>query len=187
MVWFMGSPVAAVFAAAGALMHAQAADDSALLLLRFADGRFAQVSSIGYRDGAVSYGMDLVCERGTLRIDFARGVWIGRGGAWTALEKEFPRRAGQEVKIIRPRPDGTYYRACPKCEAELDMAAGEWVPEHPGRPIHGYRISQLFSSKVDPGEILDEYRTTRFLDRFYNLKIWIPWAESQGPNQPVRA
>jgi len=98
-------------------------------------------------------------------------------GEWTAIEKEFPRRAGQEVKIIRPRPDGTFYRACPKCEAELDMAAGEWIADHPGRPIHGYRISQLFSSKVDPGEILEEYRTTRYLDRFYNLKIGIPWAD----------
>jgi phthalate 4,5-cis-dihydrodiol dehydrogenase len=85
LVWFMGAPVATVFAAAGALMHPQAADDSAFVLLRFPDGRFAQVSSIGYRDGAVSYGMDLVCERGTLRLDFARGVSIGRGGEWTAL------------------------------------------------------------------------------------------------------
>jgi phthalate 4,5-cis-dihydrodiol dehydrogenase len=85
LVWFMGTSVGSVFAATGTLMHAQAADDSALLLLRFVDGRFGQVSSIGYRDGAVSYGMDLVCERGTLRIDFARGVSIGRGGEWTAL------------------------------------------------------------------------------------------------------
>ena len=85
LVWFMGAPVATVFAAAGALMHPQAADDSAFVLLRFPDGRFAQVSSIGYRDGAVTYGMDLVCEKGTLRIDFNRGVSIGRGGEWTAL------------------------------------------------------------------------------------------------------
>src|SRR5262245_29698177 len=85
LVWFMGAPVATVFAAAGTLMHPQAADDSAFVLLRFADGRFAQVASIGYRDGAVTYGMDLVCEKGTLRIDFARGVSIGRGGEWTAL------------------------------------------------------------------------------------------------------
>jgi predicted dehydrogenase len=78
-------------------MHAQAADDSAFVLLRFADGRFAQVSSIGYRDGAGSYGMDLVCETGTLRLDFARGVSIGRGGTWTALadsaEPEWMQRA----------------------------------------------------------------------------------------------
>jgi phthalate 4,5-cis-dihydrodiol dehydrogenase len=85
LVWFMGAPAATVFAAAGTLMHAQAADDSAMLLVRFADGRFGQVSSIGYRDGGVVYGMDLVCEKATLRIDFARGVSIGRGGDWTPV------------------------------------------------------------------------------------------------------
>ena len=59
----------------------------------------------------------------------------------------------------------------------LDLAAGEWVADFPGRPIHGYLISQLFSSQVDPGEILHEYRTTRYPDRFYNLKIGTPWAD----------
>ena len=98
-------------------------------------------------------------------------------GTWTAPEKEFPRKIGQEVKIILPRPDGSFYRACPKCEAELDLAAGEWVPDFPDRAVRGYRISQLFSSKVAPEEILREYRTTRFPDRFYNLKIGIPWAD----------
>jgi hypothetical protein len=98
-------------------------------------------------------------------------------GEWTCLEREFPKALGQEVRIIRPRGDGTYYRSCPKCDAELDTALGEWVPEFPDREIHGYRISQLFSIKIDPGEILEEYRTTRFPDRFYNLKIGIPWAD----------
>jgi hypothetical protein len=51
------------------------------------------------------------------------------------------------------------------------------VADFPDRPIHGYRISQLFSSMVDPGEILSEYRTTRYPDRFFNLKIGIPWAD----------
>jgi hypothetical protein len=98
-------------------------------------------------------------------------------GRWTALDKEFPRKLGQDVRIIRPRSDGSFYRACPKCSGELDLARGEWVADLPDRPIHGYRISQLFSPKVDPGEILTEYRTTRFPDRFYNLKIGIPWAD----------
>jgi hypothetical protein len=98
-------------------------------------------------------------------------------GHWTALEKEFPNKLGQEVTVILPREDGTFYRACPQCQAELDIDQGEWVPDFPDRPIHGYRISQLFSSKVDPGEILKEYRTTRFPDRFYNLKIGVPWAD----------
>jgi hypothetical protein len=98
-------------------------------------------------------------------------------GAWTALDKEFPVRQGQEVRILLPRADGTCYRACPKCSSELDLSAGEWVADFPGQPIHGYRISQLFSSKVDPAEILHEYRTTHYPDRFYNLKIGIPWAD----------
>jgi hypothetical protein len=95
---------------------------------------------------------------------------------WTALEREFPIKLGQEVLVIRQGPDG-YYRACPKCSRELDVDQGEWIADYPDRPIRGYRISQLFSSKVDPGEILEEYRTTRYPDRFYNLKIGIPWAD----------
>ncbi len=82
-------------------------------------------------------------------------------GDWTALDAEFPRKLGEEVKIIRSRPDGTFYRACRRCSAELDLAGGEWVPDYPDRPVHGYRISQLFSSKIDPGEILREYQRTR--------------------------
>jgi hypothetical protein len=82
-----------------------------------------------------------------------------------------------EVPILRLRASGECYRACPACSGELDIDQGEWVADWPDRPIHGYRISQLFSSTVDPGEILQEYRTTRFPDRFYNLKIGIPWAD----------
>jgi hypothetical protein len=51
------------------------------------------------------------------------------------------------------------------------------VADYPDRPTHGYRVSQLFSSKMDPGEILEDYRTTRHPERFYNLKIGIPWAD----------
>ncbi len=76
-----------------------------------------------------------------------------------------------------PREDESYYHACPKCTGELVLSQGEWVADFPNRDIHGYRISQLFSSKVDPGEILHEYRTTRYPDRFYNMKIGIPWAD----------
>ena len=53
------------------------------MLLRFADGRFGQVASIGFRDGGGTFDMDLVCENGTLRIDMDRGVSIGRGGQWS--------------------------------------------------------------------------------------------------------
>ena len=101
-------------------------------------------------------------------------------GTWTALDCVFPVKLGQDVPIIQERADGTAYRACTKCACELDLRKGEWVAECPERPIRGYRISQLFSPKVDPGEILREYRTTRFPERFYNLKIGIAWADTQN-------
>ena len=89
-------------------------------------------------------------------------------------------KLGEDVRIILPREDGSYYRACPHCEAELHLARGEWVADYPGRPVHGYRISQLFSSKVDPGEILREYRKTYNPERFFTLKIGIPWADVEN-------
>ncbi len=97
--------------------------------------------------------------------------------AWVCLDREFPMRLGQQVRVILPRTDGTHYRACPECAAELDLAKGEWVAEFPDRLIHGYRISQLLSSKVDPGEILREYQTTRFPGNFYNMKIGVAYSD----------
>ena len=120
------------------------------------------------------YGIDEQYQKSDQRHWTIR---CGACGHWTALDKEFPAKLGEEVRIIVPREDGTCYRACPQCAAELDLAAGEWVADFPDRPMHGYRISQLFSSTVDPGEILAEYRTTRFPDRFYNLKVGIAWAD----------
>ncbi len=101
-------------------------------------------------------------------------------GAWTALDKAFPVKLGEEVRVILARGDGTFYRACPVCESELDLTLGEWVADYPSRPIHGYRISQLFSSKVDPGEILREYRRTYNPERFFTLKVGIPWADVEN-------
>jgi phthalate 4,5-cis-dihydrodiol dehydrogenase len=83
LIWLMDGRVGSISAAAGTSFHDQKADDSAMMLLRFADGRFGQVASIGYRDGGGAFDTDLVCENGTLRIDPERGVAIGRGGAWT--------------------------------------------------------------------------------------------------------
>lgn len=121
------------------------------------------------------YGIDEVFQRSdqrhwTLRCEACR--------KWTAPDLAFPRKVGEAVPIIQRRKDGTGYLACLHCGQELDPEVGEWVASFPDRPIHGYRISQLFSTKIDPAEILDEYERTRFPDRFYNLKIGIPWADT---------
>ncbi|QDZ12597.1 Gfo/Idh/MocA family protein [Devosia ginsengisoli] len=85
LVWLMGQDVVSVNALAGTFFHEQQADDSALIGLRFANGGIGQVQSIGYRNGAVGFAMDLVCESGTLRIDFDHGVSIGRDAVWTPV------------------------------------------------------------------------------------------------------
>ena len=85
LVWLMGQDVVGVNALAGTFFHEQEADDSALIGLRFGNGGIGQVQSVGYRNGAVGFAMDMVCEKGTLRIDFDHGVSIGRDAVWTPV------------------------------------------------------------------------------------------------------
>ncbi|MBR1123498.1 Gfo/Idh/MocA family oxidoreductase [Bradyrhizobium lablabi] len=85
LVWLMDSRVRSVSAAISTSFHDQKADDSAMMLLRFADGRYGQVASVGYRNGAGVFDLDLVCENGTLRIDLDRGVSIGQRGQWSEV------------------------------------------------------------------------------------------------------
>jgi len=85
LIWLMGQPAIGITAMIGTYFHNQEADDSALIGVRFANDRVGQVASVGYSDGAGSFAMDLVCESGTIRIDFDRGVSLGRGATWVAL------------------------------------------------------------------------------------------------------
>jgi phthalate 4,5-cis-dihydrodiol dehydrogenase len=85
LIWLMGSRVRSISAAVATSFHDQKADASAMMLLRFADGRFGQVASVGYRDGAGTFDMELVCENGTLRVDLDRGVAIGQRGQWSEV------------------------------------------------------------------------------------------------------
>src|SRR6516164_1317320 len=64
------------------------------------------------------YGIDEVFQRSDQRH------WTIRCDAcatWAALDKEFPAKLGQEVRILRALPDGRVIRVCPKCDAELDV------------------------------------------------------------------
>jgi hypothetical protein len=150
-----------------------------LAMERIAHSQFKRVIELS-NPSLPNYGIDEQYERSDQRH------WTLECGcgAWTSLEKEFPAKLGREVRVIRRHEDGAYFRACRKCGRELDLSRGEWVAEYPDRPVHGYRISQLFSPMVDPGEILEEYRTTRFPDKFYNFKIGVPWADLERRLDP---
>lgn len=85
LVHLMGAPVASVSAMIATQFHDQQADDTALLNLRFADGRLGHVTSLGYRDGAVTNDLHLTCTDGTLSLDLSGRLRIGQGGRWQDL------------------------------------------------------------------------------------------------------
>ena len=72
-------------------------------------------------------------------------------------------------------------RGCIKCQRELDPAIGQWVAKKPGvTDKRGYQFSQLYSTFIKPGDLLKEYRTTKFMQEFYNLKIGLAYIEAEN-------
>jgi hypothetical protein len=54
------------------------------------------------------------------------------------------------------RLDPKHYRAwrvCVKCDRELDVRRGQWVPEHPDREVRGYHVPRLIVPNADMGRI----------------------------------
>ena len=96
-------------------------------------------------------------------------------GGDTCLELEFP-------DCLKTRPDGTVYRSCIKCGAEIFSKSGRWIPQYPGREVEGYWISQLNSSYVSPKEILDMYRNPPDgnLQEFYNSKMGMAYVAAEN-------
>lgn len=90
LLWLMDAAPVRVAASGGSLFHDQEADDTAVLLMRFADGAAATVASVAYRDGAPFGGTELVCERGTMLIDPGGGVRIGQGGVFRDVRLDLP-------------------------------------------------------------------------------------------------
>ena len=74
-----------VAAMSAASFHDQPVPDVDLLLLRFAGGGLATLTSAGYRDTTGVNDTEIVGENGILRLDLTRGVEIGQGGQWTSL------------------------------------------------------------------------------------------------------
>jgi hypothetical protein len=72
-------------------------------------------------------------------------------GAETCLEIEFPNCIHVDIK------DGRRFRACKKCGHEIFPNDGAWRPQNTQSDITGWWISQLNSTYIDPGKILDLY------------------------------
>jgi len=92
-------------------------------------------------------------------------------GEYTCLEDTFP------DCLITVK--GRVIRACRKCHSELNPSIGEWVAKSPRiTEKRGYHYSQLFSHFIRPADIIHQFRTTRNLADFYNLKIGNPYVEA---------
>lgn len=85
LVWLMDADAERVAAMSAASFHDQPVPDVDLLLLRFAGGGLATLTSAGYRDTTGVNDTEIAGEDGILRLDLTRGVEIGQGGRWTSL------------------------------------------------------------------------------------------------------
>jgi phthalate 4,5-cis-dihydrodiol dehydrogenase len=84
LLWLIDSEVVAVKAVLGQRFHTPAqqhADDVATVLLQFASGATGTIAVAGYRDGAPWLTMQVLGERGALRLD-ADGLALGHDNAW---------------------------------------------------------------------------------------------------------
>ncbi|NJB67227.1 hypothetical protein GGQ74_000867 [Desulfobaculum xiamenense] len=84
-------------------------------------------------------------------------------------------------EILWETGDGVI-RLCPACrDAALDVTRGRWVAKYPSvTELRGYHYSQLFSSFVDPADILHGYRTTKKPGDFYNYVLGQPYIEAEN-------
>lgn len=92
---------------------------------------------------------------------------------WNIVEDNFPdclKRIDKETVIL----------ACKKCRLKLDPSRGEWVAKYPGNTQRrGYQISQLYSSRLNMGDLLDEWETTRSKQIYYNMTLGLPYLDAK--------
>ncbi|WP_018465373.1 Gfo/Idh/MocA family protein [Calidithermus timidus] len=96
LMWLIGSRVSSVAAQFGTHFHAQQADDTGALFLRFTSGAAGTLSSVGYAQGAPSFALEITATRGRLHVDPTRGVFVGRNQVWRevpdSLETQWPQK-----------------------------------------------------------------------------------------------
>jgi len=90
---------------------------------------------------------------------------------WNILEENWPH-------CFKERSAGAWYRACKRCDKELDITQGTWIKRNTSSLLRGYQISQLYSPFVSPSEIMKEYQSTEFMGHFYNHVLGLPYLAS---------
>ena len=96
-------------------------------------------------------------------------------GGWTCLELDFP-------ECLKRNKDGDVFRACGKCDKELNVRRGEWVAELDGvGSTRGYWISQLSSPTVELRKQLDMWESGELtgdrLKEYMNSVLGMPYAD----------
>lgn len=122
LLWLMPSAPRRVHAMAAAQFHAMNADDTAQITIRFADGAIGSVASVGYRDGGPVGGIEIVGTRGVLAVDPAKGVRLGRAGAWSDVKLDLPANVIAEALVEEWRAFGRMIRD--GAPPAVDVAAG---------------------------------------------------------------
>jgi predicted dehydrogenase len=118
LLWLMGSDVVAVKGIIGRRFHApteHAADDTATALLHFAGDAAGTIMLAGYRSGPFRNEMQVIGERGVLRLDEA-GLAISQDEEWQqiAVENADPMELewaafGRAIAEGAPSPIGVEY------------------------------------------------------------------------------
>jgi hypothetical protein len=100
------------------------------------------------------YGMDRKYQNSDQRVWMVECQSCGKEAS---LDLEFP-------NSLRRKLDGTAYRACIHCLAEVHPSKGRWIAQYPSRSkdLVGWWISQLNSTYVDPTYILNKYEDPPF-------------------------
>ena len=98
--------------------------------------------------------------------------------SWWSLEQAFP------GCLYHVR--GEWRIGCPKCHVKLDPDRGHWIPTHPGRPISGYHLSQLYGPHITPAEIAEQWEQAQTRpSRMRRFQISILGNPYGGDRQPI--
>jgi hypothetical protein len=123
------------------------------------------------------YGIDRMYQSST------QNVWMlecPACGKESSLDLEFP-------NSLRRRTDGTAYRACVHCHAEVHPGKGRWEAQYPDKDRVGWWISQLNSAYIDPTDILDKYEDPPYGDLSEVMNSTLGRAYIPAENRLTRA